>query len=185
MAGKVSIDFDSPIKVYLILILLASGSLIIPICFGNLATIFLGVINVLIAIFYSFKPIRFKERDILGVLISAIGQRLLVFLLFSLLVNMINQFTYYLGIWLFLIGLTAIILHQIVDLQADTIADVRTWSRRVGRDKAKRILDYTVIILIIYPFLSLFLYPLYSNIIIFLILMRYTLKEISPVRGIK
>ena len=181
LAGKVLIEFNSLAKTSLILIFLASGSLIIPLFFGNLEAIFLGIINLLLAISYSFKPIRFKERGITGLLISAIGQRTLVFLFFSFLVNIVNQFTCYLSIWLFLIGLTAIIRHQIVDIKADTIADVETWSSRVGRNKAKRILNYITMVLIIYPFFALFLYPPYLNIIILIILTLHNWKDIFSI----
>lgn len=75
---------------------------------------------------YSLPPIRFKERGMLGLLVSAIAQRALPVVIVFQALGMWDWTALALCVLSMLIGLRSIIVHQIVDEEADVRAHVRT-----------------------------------------------------------
>jgi len=92
------------------------------------------------AIFYSMSPIRFKERGVWGLVVSATAQRSLpVLFVFAIF----NHFA--LDTWLFfllfcLIGVRWILVHQLIDLKNDLKVGTRTFTTRLGCKRTKHLL---------------------------------------------
>lgn len=92
------------------------------------------------AIFYSMPPIRFKERGVWGLIVSATAQRslpaLFVFAIFD---------HFALDTWLFfllfcLIGVRWILVHQLMDLKNDLEVGIRTFTIELGYKRTKHFL---------------------------------------------
>jgi 4-hydroxybenzoate polyprenyltransferase len=87
---------------------------------------------VLLGIAYSVPPVRFKERGIWGVLVGAAVQRPILFLVWSLTLGARGPLVVILALWLFLVGTTGILGHQLLDHERDRTSGVRTFVFRKG-----------------------------------------------------
>jgi 4-hydroxybenzoate polyprenyltransferase len=92
------------------------------------------------AVFYSMPPIRFKERGVWGLMVSATAQRSLpVLLVFAIF----NHFA--LDTWLFfslfcLIGVRWILVHQLIDFKNDLNAGTCTFATELGYRRTEYVL---------------------------------------------
>lgn len=107
---------------------------------GELLQLALVVTSYLFAIFYSLPPVRFKERDVWGLLVSATAQRTFPSLVFF------NTFTHWsldallICVLYSLIGLRWIIIHQILDADNDRRSGVRTFAAISGPNRLRQFL---------------------------------------------
>jgi 4-hydroxybenzoate polyprenyltransferase len=163
---------------FLIIGFLAVGSLGIPLFFNTKIKI-LGVITFLLATFYSLKPIRFKERGLLGILVPALTQRSLLFLFFALLVSSSTLIDLYLFIWLALIGIIIIMAHQLMDFDNDKKTGTHTWAIAVGIKRAKKYTSYTSKFTILYLIIPISILPVPTGLVISIVLASFTYHSLS------
>lgn len=79
---------------------------------------------------YSLPPLRFKERGVLGLLVSSFAQRCMPLLVIALMLP--EGHRDWLGFFLtlsFISGLRYIFIHQMIDLENDCVAGVQTFAR--------------------------------------------------------
>jgi 4-hydroxybenzoate polyprenyltransferase len=96
------------------------------------------MLSYLLAITYSGTCFRFKERGMLGLIVSSLAQRTLPA---SLIFGIFGVFDYSAMLFLiltFVIGLRWMIIHQIEDFERDTITQVRTHTIRHGVNIASK-----------------------------------------------
>jgi len=153
---------------------LIAGMLGIPFYFGGFWVEVLGVINLFLATFYSLKPIRFKERGFLAILVAGGPQRAFLFLFFALLVHSTSGLTLILFLWLTILGVLMEIGHQILDYRSDKEAGLSTWATRTGIEKAKKIGISLFLLLIFFLIMPAVLLPFYQGLAISLLLASFS-----------
>jgi 4-hydroxybenzoate polyprenyltransferase len=156
-AGKLKdIQKYSKKKSSLIISLLTVGFLFIPIFFGGVLIMVLSVFIFFLATFYSLKPLRFKERGILGILVADISSRSALFLIFGLFISAQPlNILFFMG-WLFVIGFQDELNHQLVDISADKKSGAKTWVQVVGQKRGEQFLIAALMLSFLYliiPFL--------------------------------
>ena len=96
---------------------------------------FVLIINYLFGASYHVKPLRFKERGLLGLIVSSAAQRCTPLLVIPLLCNISIHF--FIG-WImlsFLNGLRYILIHQYKDYNADLQSGVKTFAIKHRKGK--------------------------------------------------
>lgn len=166
----------------------AFGTFTIPLLFSDSRITLLGLVTFLVTTFYSLKPIRFKVRGILGIIVAAAAQRPLPFLFFVLLLAPNAMLSWYLLGWLMMFGLTGMFAHQVRDFRNDEAARVSTWARSVGFYRAKRVTLYFFLLMMAYIIMSLPIFGINNGLLITVVLfvssasmIAYTLKSIRQV----
>ncbi len=155
-------------------------TLFLPFLFHNGSIILLSIIIFFMATFYSAPPLRFKNRDIWGLAVAAITQRL-PFLFFVFLIPEHKTFTFYLFGWLLIIGFLIELAHQIDDYHNDLKTGIKTAGVSWGIKKTKKIIYALFIILIIYmaiPLIQLLTTQINQNIFLSLILFIFSMETI-------
>jgi 4-hydroxybenzoate polyprenyltransferase len=175
----------NPIKQYkhhfniIILVFLAFLSILITIFSFNLLMISLGIVNLLLATLYSIKPVRLKERSLFGLIPPILGQRVIPFLMFGLVVSKDFKAITFFTIYFLLLGLYAIIEHQLSDYQNDRNMKVTTFAVRIGSEATGQVKKYTIIALVIFIFLAPGFFKFETSIIIISILILYSIFKIK------
>ncbi|MBU0962449.1 MAG: UbiA family prenyltransferase [Nanoarchaeota archaeon] len=134
----------------------------------------LYIISMFFITFYSLRPLRFKERGFIGVVIGSIMQRALPFLTLIFIYDIIIwSWLLFVTFILFVHGLLALTAHQILDYKNDIISKTKTFVVKIGLKKTRKLFICLTVLL----YISLFLIPLIfglkvfvSSLIIFLIL---------------
>jgi len=151
--------FNKSIIVSLIVI---SGILLffIPFIFKSISIIFLGVIIFFLATFYSLKPIRLKERGLVGFLLLILTGLPLPFLFFVLIfdISCIHAMLFF-GL-LFLFSFVNEISHLVDDYNCDKRINTKTWALRIGKTRTKQIYKISLYLLGSYPLIFFFYYPI-------------------------
>lgn len=93
---------------------------------------------------YSMRPLRLKERGMLGLLASALAQRSLPLLVGAVLFASYGLDTWLLFLLFTLVGLRWILLHQIIDAPRDQHSQVTTFVTAVGKQPSLRLLKYGI-----------------------------------------
>lgn len=104
-----------------------------------------GVLALLVACYatawaYSMPPARFKEREVLGLLASALAQRTLPLLAIFAAFGPWDWVSAAITLAATLVGLRYILVHQLIDHAADHKARLRTFVTVNGRDRAIRLI---------------------------------------------
>jgi 4-hydroxybenzoate polyprenyltransferase len=172
------VAYFSDLQLLTILSFLVLGALGIPLYLNDLKIKSIGLITFLLATFYSLKPIRFKERYILGLIIPALTQRPLLFLFFAFLIPCNEHLVFFLFGWLCFYGIIFIMTHQVFDYEKDKRAGVSTWALKVGKERAKKWTTFVCISMPIYTCLPVFIFPLYNGIAMSFILLAFTAQPI-------
>lgn len=163
-----------------ILAVFAIPSIAIPVYFPDIRIKVLGIATFLLVTFYSLKPIRFKERGVLGIFAAALTQRTLPFLLFIYLIPDNDPvITYFLLIWLSLVGLAIIMTHQFSDLENDRKSSVNTWAVERGMIHAKKLIKLILIMLIFCVLAPIAILPWYEGPAISLVILYFSGYAIS------
>lgn len=142
-AGKTRL-INSINSFYLVLILVFLFTLYFAILFflgkSNFLTVLLGGTLVVLGIFYSSSPLRFKERPVLDVIIGSLIQR-------SLPVLVVFSAFGYKGvagcifiITLFILGVRIMLMHQLEDFSTDSKFGVVTLTSLMGERFSKRLI---------------------------------------------
>lgn len=134
VAGKKNIlaKFGKQMRLSL-LIVFSVLALLLPFLFiNNFLVMFIAYANLFLTAFYSLRPLRFKERGFMGIIVAALVQGPLAYLMFALYVNL-NAWVF-LGFlaWIFLIEALDDLTHQIEDYFNDRKARVNTWTTGKG-----------------------------------------------------
>jgi 4-hydroxybenzoate polyprenyltransferase len=88
--------------------------------------------TILLGVEYSLPPIRFKESGIWGVVIGALTQRPMIFLIWAAALDAWNAYTMVLAWWLFSGGMVAMLGHQVLDKGYDLTGQVRSFVLQKG-----------------------------------------------------
>jgi 4-hydroxybenzoate polyprenyltransferase len=175
-AGKIKpIHSFSRRKIALILCLLICGSIFLPLYFGDLLEKLAIILAVILLTFYSMKPIRFKERDILAIIVADAGMRDIPFLIFGLLISATPSIILFFLGWLFIIGFQDELGHQLSDFKNDEKSGARTWVQHVGREYGEKVLFSFVLGSFVYLLFSFLVLELYAALAVSaaLILLRF------------
>ena len=161
-------EFIKLSKISALFLIFLSGTLTltIPLAFGK---IYLAIYNLLIFAIttaYSLKPIRLKERGLIGVLGSSLIRGALPFIIFAKVVNVPWALWIYLAIWMFLSEFIGDLIHHIDDFQNDERTNTKTWVQVIGLSKAKNILKYVLLIYFLYAWIALFIFNIWNGIFI-------------------
>jgi len=143
-AGKYKLIHQLPTKiVYGLLIFLgvAGIGLFVFLSKGNPFSLGFIAIAYFFAIFYSIPPIRFKERGIWGLLISATAQRSFLCLYFFSLFNHFSIDTWLFFLLFTFIGIRWILVHQLIDLKSDIRNGVKTFATVQGYIRTSKYLS--------------------------------------------
>jgi hypothetical protein len=105
----------------------------------------LAALEYAISIAYSARPIRLKESPILGPLAISLSQFAIPQLLVGFVFDPFAVGAILFGAMFFLVGLRAILFHQILDISNDLEAGVVTFVTRFGVQKTWQILLYAVV----------------------------------------
>jgi len=105
----------------------------------------LAAVSCVAAAAYSLRPLRFKERGAVGLVVAACAQRSLPLLVGMALLGQLANPTAWLAVLIFtLVGLRWILLHQTIDLASDERAGVRTFARDHGLDRTQAVLKNVI-----------------------------------------
>ena len=99
----------------------------------------IAVGTILLGVEYSLPPLRFKERGIWGIIVGAFAQRPGLFLVWAAALGVWDSLTAVLTAWLFFIGMTGMLGHQVLDRGRDRAGGVRTFVFRKGPRSALRL----------------------------------------------
>ncbi|WP_426195261.1 glycosyltransferase [Massilia sp. DWR3-1-1] len=103
-------------------------------------------LNLLLPIAYSVPPLRLKGRGLWGALFDAAGVHLLPALIVAraatLSIDAPGPFIGAVGCWAALAGVRGIVLHQVADHQADSVAGVRTLVGTIGIGAARQLVSW-------------------------------------------
>jgi len=162
----------------------------------NTATILFLGLQVLLLLMYSIPPVRLKTR-ITGILVDAIYTRVLsIYIILSLAVFWGWELLDVLlvsSIWMFMVGLRNILVHQIEDYENDSRSGLHTFVQRYGKESvSKGLLRFILPIEIVSGVLAVvllsryvqYIYLVYPVFLIFLIV-RYNLWRAASWRKMK
>lgn len=93
---------------------------------------------------YSLPPVRFKERGVLGVVVSSTAQRLMPLLVGMALFSRFDTVSWIMAVLFSLIGVRWILVHQIGDLTADERGGVHSFARSHGSRASLRLMQLVV-----------------------------------------
>jgi 1,4-dihydroxy-2-naphthoate octaprenyltransferase len=113
------------------------GSLTVVVASRSLSVISAYAATILLALFYSARPVRFKQRGILGPIVYA-ASATIVFVLVPW--TWLSSNTLLLGFLCIAVGSDKWIqlhFHQVLDFQADRRSGTRTFAVRIGLEKAR------------------------------------------------
>ncbi len=151
----------------LIISVLIVGVLGIPFIFEDTRVRLLGLINFFFATFYSFKPLRFKERGLSGLIVAILTQRPLLLLFFIFLVPYEKDIAYILISWLFFVGFVNEIGHQLLDFHNDKKSGTVTFATKIGLTNTKRLSQSVFALLCLNITVPIFIFPFYFGVIFF------------------
>lgn len=151
-----SLYYFSSSFIIAIIFIFGIAILIIPIIFLGLKAIIYSFPLLFLGTFYSAKPIRFKERGFMGIIVASITQKPLLFLFFVLLTPLNKILVIYLFIWLFLSSVMVELTHQFIDYNGDRNLEIKTWIALRGKKIAKH-LNYFLFSLLVMSFFIAFL----------------------------
>ncbi len=155
------------------------GAFTIPLLFSDSRISMLGLVTFLLATFYSVKPLRLKERGMLGIVVPALVQRPLPFLFIVLLIAPHSVLSWYLLGWLMMVGLTMMFAHQLQDFKCDRNAHVATWAQRAGFYQSRRITIYSFLLMLAYLTLSFFMFNIRDGLLITIALFVSSVNTIA------
>jgi len=141
-AGKVNIigEVPRPLAWFFLLFVFMSGMMTLLPFYSHSLVIWFAILAYTTAAAYSLYPVRLKERGFLGLLVSAIAQRVLpALVLFAVYSHWSINTTALLTLYA-MIGFRWILIHQILDESNDRRANVRTFVTKSGAHSAGRFL---------------------------------------------
>ena len=118
---------------------LSAGTILILMAAGSVVSRTVAAGSILLGVEYSLPPLRFKERGIWGVVVGASAQRPALFLVWAAALGARAGVVLVLAIWLFFVGLTGMLGHQVLDRGRDRAGRVRTFVFRKGPRAALRL----------------------------------------------
>jgi 4-hydroxybenzoate polyprenyltransferase len=125
------------------------------------------------------RPIRLKERGVFGLVPPILGQRVLPFFMFAILTSGNYGAMLYFILYFLILGLKAILEHQILDYEHDLKLKVRTFATDIGKGPAIKLKNCTIVILSIIIFSAPIFFELKTSIFVISMLILYSLLEIK------
>jgi 4-hydroxybenzoate polyprenyltransferase len=125
------------------------------------------------------RPIRLKERGVYGLVPPILGQRVLPFFMFAILISDNYGAMLYFIMYFLVLGLKAILEHQILDYENDLKLKVRTFATDIGKGPAIKLKTCTIVILSIIIFSAPIFFELRTSIFVISMLILYSLLEIK------
>jgi 4-hydroxybenzoate polyprenyltransferase len=93
------------------------------------------------AVAYSLPPIRFKERGVLGVIVSSTAQRLFPLMVGMAVFDRFDAVSWVMAAVLSLMGVRWILVHQIGDIEADARGGLNSFARAHGSLVSLRVMQ--------------------------------------------
>ena len=165
LAGKLKLiaSLPAPAAVVLLCLLGLAGMAIPLFLIGNrVLALGLTAVAYFFAAFYSMPPVRFKERGVWGLVVSAVAQRSLPALIIFAAFDHFGLDSWLLFALLALIGVRWILVHQLIDLQNDREAGVSTFAAHAGRAQTEVLTKWVVFPLEVVCLIALCAYGAHS-----------------------
>jgi 4-hydroxybenzoate polyprenyltransferase len=130
------------IGIFLTMVLAAAGLVIVIAGNGSVKVVLAYLATVLLGLFYSLRPARFKERGIWGLLVYALAATIIYVLVpwlwfnSNLLLLALLVFTVLSDKWV------QLNFHQVIDYSADAESGTQTFAVRAGLERARVILKW-------------------------------------------
>lgn len=131
----------------------------------TLLSLFLIGAEVFLLFAYAFPPFRLKEKAVLGIICDSLYAQVIPCILaihtFYLIGDNFeykNEMLYFYVLWLFVLGIRNILLHQLEDYLNDKNTNTQTFATTYGLSQTKIIIKYSIFFELF--FFSLFLYCL-------------------------
>ncbi len=178
MAGKNYLDSVSKKYIFVLLSIFFLILISLPFYFNNVGITVSVALGIFLGVFYSLKPLRFKECGFFGIIASTVSQRLPFILFFFIMPDYFVLNTYIFG-WLILDGILIELGHQIDDYNNDILTKTNTFLVSIGKHKAKITLYIFSIALVLYMLFPLALASLNVALLcmILFIFSQTTLRE--------
>lgn len=129
LVGKTNIMAElSESKCRWILIILILGCIPLGLCVGKITVIPVFILVYFWGGAYSIKPFRFKERGVLGLLVSSLAQRSIPLLPLLCLSWGIFIHILFWGLAGYFVGMRYILIHQKLDIEHDKATDTHTFA---------------------------------------------------------
>ena len=148
----------SAIVVLLCLLGLAGMAIPVFLISDHVLAVGLTAIAYFFAAFYSMPPIRFKERGVWGLVVSAVAQRSLLSLIVFAIFDRYALDTWLLFLLFGLVGVRWILVHQLIDLQNDLETGVSTFASHVGRARTQTLTRWVIFPLELVCLVTLWVY---------------------------
>ena len=113
----------------------------------SLGTLFWITLFLFLGIFYSLKPIRFKERGFLGIFVGSLIQRTLPIALFFLLESYWGSMQVVLLFLLSIVGFRSMLVHQIKDFEGDLKTNTKTFAISFGKMRSAKFVRRELLVL--------------------------------------
>lgn len=131
LAGKHKVMHSMSAKMALFIVIFTgiAGCLTVLVYRFDLIVLLLLTVIYFFGASYSAPPFRFKEKGVMGLIVSSSAQRCMPLLLVFVLQN--TGFDIWLVFWIvlsFLVGLRYILVHQYIDIENDRKSGVRTFT---------------------------------------------------------
>ena len=156
----------------------ASCSLVALLFIDNTTSVLIGLLTFMLATVYSARPIRLKERGWIGIIVGAVTQRLLPFLIFVATLDTQTLVTGFLGGWLTILGISTMGAHQLLDYENDEITGCSTWARDVGLHGALIATTSITALFVAYTFIIIPLETVEKGVLITIVLLLLSTKQI-------
>ncbi len=88
-----------------------------------------ALVAYLFGIFYSFKPLRFKERGVLGLITASFCQRNVQLLVIPFIFEVDLLLFALINVFVFVYGIRYILIHQYMDYENDIVSETKTFVR--------------------------------------------------------
>ncbi len=132
-AGKKKVIYDMSegrIRVSLVMVIVLA---VLPVWAASgfsSYVLFMAIITVFLGGSYSMPPFRFKERGVMGLIVSSVAQRCMPVLVLSGLFPVSHTLTGVFLICSLLSGMRYIFIHQVIDLENDRKSGVHTFAEK-------------------------------------------------------
>jgi 4-hydroxybenzoate polyprenyltransferase len=156
-----------------ILLFFAVGAFGIPLIYESDAVKLVGVVTFFLATFYSARPLRLKERGVLGPMACTLSQRPLSYLFFMLIISDTSLLAWFLFCFMVLSGFVVELGHQLLDYENDRKANVRTWALSVGFTRFRNLIILIQAFIFVYMCLPPFLFGVINGTAITFILIVF------------
>jgi 4-hydroxybenzoate polyprenyltransferase len=129
--------------IWLIALATAGMTLLIPFVANPYLPV-TALVSYVIAIAYSVRPLRLKERGLIGLLVAAFAQRSAPLMIGMGIFQSYGEASWLLVVLFVIIGLRWMLVHQLLDFDSDRHTQVATFVQSIGKDRATALMKHII-----------------------------------------